>query len=71
MPSNPASPSHHPLRISHAKALSGLAPSPADRRYAAIRFPNYVSEDEAQRLLGQVKEVKDVGSTASFFLPAY
>jgi hypothetical protein len=40
-------------------------------RYAAIRFLNCVSEDEAQRLLDQVKELKDVRSTAGFFLPAY
>jgi hypothetical protein len=40
-------------------------------RYAAIRFPNCVSEDEAQRLLGQVKELQDVCSTAGIFLPAY
>ena len=40
-------------------------------RHAAIRFPNCVSEDEAQRLLDQVKELKDVRSTAGFFLPAY
>jgi hypothetical protein len=40
-------------------------------RYAAIRFPNCVSEDEAQRLLDQVKELKDVRSTVGFFLPVY
>jgi hypothetical protein len=40
-------------------------------RYAAIRLPNCVSEDEAQRLLDQVRELKDVRSTAGFFLPAY
>jgi hypothetical protein len=40
-------------------------------QYAAIRLPNCVSEDEAQRLLDQVKELKDVRSTAGFFLPAY
>jgi hypothetical protein len=33
-------------------------------RYAAIRFPNCVSEDEAQRLLDQVKELKDVRPTS-------
>jgi hypothetical protein len=30
-----------------------------------------VSEDEAQRLLDQVKELEDVRFTAGFFLPAY
>jgi len=40
-------------------------------RYAAIRFPNCVSGNEAQRLLDQVRELRDVRSTASFFLPAY
>jgi hypothetical protein len=40
-------------------------------RYAAIRLPNCVSEDEAQRLLDQVNELKAVRSTAGFFLPAY
>jgi hypothetical protein len=39
-------------------------------QYAAIRLPNCVSGNEAQRLLDQVKELKDVRSTAAFFLPA-
>jgi hypothetical protein len=40
-------------------------------RYAAIRFPNCVFGNDAKRLPDQVKELKDVRSTASFFLPAY
>jgi hypothetical protein len=39
--------------------------------YAAIRFPNCVSGDEARRLLDQVKELRDVRSTAGSFLPMY
>lgn len=40
-------------------------------RYAAIRFSNCVSMEEAQKMLQQVKELKDVSSIAGFFLLAY
>jgi hypothetical protein len=39
-------------------------------RYAAIRFPNCVSGNEAQMLLDQIEELKNVRSTAVFFLPS-
>jgi hypothetical protein len=48
-------------------------PNPADSdipRYAAIRFPNCLSGNEAQLLQDQVEELKNVRSTAGFF-PAY
>jgi hypothetical protein len=39
--------------------------------YAATSFPNCVFGDEAKRLLNQVKELRDVHSTAGSFLPMY
>jgi hypothetical protein len=38
-------------------------------RYAAICFPNCVPSNDAQRLLDQVKELKDVRSRASLSQP--
>lgn len=58
--------------ITHTSILNPNYVADSDiPRYAAIPFPKSLSGNGARRLLDQVKEPKDVRSTASFFMSAY